>query len=283
MIALMRLLMVAAFSLASFTDATEPSTVEALIAPPRVSLGMQVSALKAARPEAFDGPEASKPNDPQQRRWPTVMEVIDLGNPSQISFWYLFANNKLVGLLKTRNLVLETPERRNIEAVSAYLSISEFLGVPSQESFLRKGDTSFVSVRADVWTDEVSKRKFYFIATTKEITTAVIAQSDFPMEQVLIRPNPGRFQLEDKATQSVEDLPRPPYQNGDAASTIRRSPTPPVPLVQNPTQAKIVTLIGTTPEAERTDDGLWFAPWVLIIVLTLGALVKSWRTAAKHK
>jgi hypothetical protein len=212
------------------TNAAESSAAEALIAPAQVRLGMSLADLKAARPKAFDGPSASKTNDPQKRKWPTMMEVIDLGQPSQVSYWYLFSSDKLIGLLRTRNLVLVPPDAGNAEASSVYDAITGLLGASRQESLLRKSDTAFATVRADVWTDDVTRRSFYYIATTKEITTAVIAQSDFPIEQVMIRPDPKRFEIEDKGTQTITDLPRKQTVGRDGAPPAPASTTPALPV-----------------------------------------------------
>lgn len=261
-------------------DAAESSAAEALIAPGKVALGMSSAALKAVRPKAFDGPQASRPNDPQQRKWPTMMEVTDLGQPSQVSFWYLFANDRLTALLRTRNLVLVPPAGRIAEASSAYDALYGLLGPPRQESLLRKGDSSFVPVRADVWTDDVARLTFYFIATTKEVTTAVVAPSDFPMEQVLIRPDPKRFEVEDKAAQTVADLPRSQPQDGDGAANIKKSPTLTLPSWPKPMQAEPLPSVNQTKAQQASNNVMWW-PWALVGAITLGFLWMSWRATSK--
>ena len=267
--------------LVATAEAAAPSTAEVLIAPGQVALGMSLAALKAVRPKAFDGPGASRPNDPQQRKWPTMMEVIDLGQPSQVSFWYLFSNDKLSGLLKTRNLVLVSPEMRNGEASDAYDSLAELLGEPRQESLLRKGDASFVPVRADVWTDDVKRLSFYFIATTKEITIAVVAPGDFPMEQVLIRPDPKRFEVEDKTAQTVVDLPRslPLGEGGEPRAS--RTLVPSIPSQSQPKQVRPTTSVNP-PKADQPKDGAQsFGLWTLGIIVALGALWMAGRAISK--
>jgi hypothetical protein len=269
--------------LVATADAAESSAAEALIAPDQVTLGMSLASLKAVRPKVFDGPEASRPNDPQQRKWPTMMEIVDLGQPSQVSFWYLFSNDKLTGLLRTRNLVLVPPERRNVQASSLYAGFARLLGVPRQESLLRKGDVSFVPVRADVWTDDATQRIFYFIATTKEITTAVVASSDFPMEQVLIRPDPKRFEIADKAAQTVADLPRSAPLGGDAAPENNKTPALSFPSLSQPKQGSPKPFVNS-PKPEQPKEDEWsLGLWVLMIAFALATLWIMWRAISKSQ
>lgn len=275
------LALLAVMLLTATANAADPSAAEALIAPGQVTLGMSVAALKAIRPKAFDGPEASRPNDPQQRKWPTMMEVIDLGKPSQVSFWYLFSNDKLSALLRTRNLVLVSPEGRNAEASAAYHAFAGLLGEPRQEALLRKGDASFVPVRADVWTDDATRLSVYFIATTKEITTAIVAPSDFPMEQVLIRPDPNRFEVEDKASQTIADLPRSQPLSKDIAPRINKTPALSVPSLPQSKQWSPKPSVNL-PKPEQPKDDEWsFGLWSLMIAIALAILWIMWRAISK--
>ena len=267
--------------LVATAEGAELSPAEVLIAPRRVALGMSLAALKEARPNAFEGPEASRPNDPQQRKWRTMMEVIDLGQPSQASFWYLFSNDKLSGLLKTRNLVLVSPASRNSEASDAYDAFAELLGEPRQETLLRKGDASFVLVRADVWTDDVKRISFYFIATTKEITTAVVSPSDFPMEQVLIRPDPERFEVEDKTAQTVVDLPRSQPLGGDGKLGPSKTLVPSISSQSHQKKARQTTSVNSQKADQPKDEVPSFGLWTLGIVIALGTLWMTWRTISK--
>jgi hypothetical protein len=272
--------LLAGILLATSADAADFSAAEALIAPGQVRLGMSIADLKAVRPKVFEGPETRRPDDVQNRMWPTLMEVIDLGKPSQASFWYLFSNDKLIGLLRTRNLVLVSSEGRNAEASAAYDAFAGLLGVPRQESLLRKGDRSFVPVRADVWTDDAARLSFYFIATTKEITTAVVTPSDFPTEQVFIRPDPKRFEIEDKKSQTVNDLPRSQAQAGESASRANESPAsiPSLPQIKQRTLTPSSDLLKVEqPKADQRSVG----QWAMGIVIVLVVVWLAWRVISK--
>ncbi len=283
MIAKVCRILFAVILLVDSADAAESSGAEALIAPEKVTIGMSLAALKAVRPKSFDGPEAYKPADTKQRKWLTMMEIIDLGQPSQISFWYLFSNDKLTGFLRTRNLVLVPPDGRVAEASSAYDSFTGLLGEPRQESLMRKGDSSFVPVQADVWTDDVTHLSFYFIATTKEITTAVVAPSDFPIEQVFIRPDPKRFKVAENTDQSVVDLPRTRQRTAVDAEKSRKEPALPFPSLPQPNQVKQTPSVNKT-KAEQTNKTYpSFELLSLVIAIALGAMWMGWRATSKSR
>jgi hypothetical protein len=263
--------------------AAESLVPEALVAPGQVTLGISLIELRVARPNAFDGPEATRPNDPQKRKWPTMMEVVDLGQPSQVSFLYLFSNDKLIGLLRTRNLVLMSPDGRIREASSAYAAFTRLLGESRQESVLRKGDSSYVPVRADVWADDVGRRSFYFIATTREITTAVVAVSDFPIEQVMIRPDPSRFDFEDKATQTVTDLPRSTVPGEGAAPIITPITKSPLPISHQRVDSRQQSSVNTPEKDQSKDDTQSFMLWTLVSTITIGVAWLALRAASKSR
>lgn len=192
------------------------------IAPSGVRLGLNVEELKATRPDVYQGPSAAMPGSPQadSKQFATYMEVQGMGQPGHVSYWYLLSKNQVVGVLKTTNLVGIDEEARGTSAQTLFRELTSLLGVSQQESILRKGGTAFVPVRSDVWKDSESGRAIYFIATDKEITVAALAQSNFPIEQVFIRPNTERFPLENPAEASIRDLDRP---NLDKSPITQRS------------------------------------------------------------
>ena len=273
--------LLAGLLLATSMEAADFSAAEALIAPGQVRLGMSIADLKSVRPKVFEGPETRRPDDVQNRMWPTLMEVIDLGKPSQASFWYLFSNDKLIGLFRTRNLVLVSPEERNAEASAAYDAFAGLLGVPRQESLLRKGEKSFVPVRADVWTDDAARLSFYFIATTKEITTAVVTPSDFPTEQVFIRPDPKRFEVEDKAAQTLADLPRSQTTGGGSAPRINGTPAFSIPSPPQPKQGMPTPSVNPPKAEQPKDDARSFGLLALVISIALVGFWIAWRAISK--
>ena len=121
-----QVLLLSRVALSVAAEAADFAAAEAFLAPSQVKLGMSTSSLKAVRPNLFDGPEAVSRAVPNNR-CPTLMEVLDLGKPSQISYWYLLADDKLVGILRTRNLVLLDDEARNEEAMAVYQNLTVLL------------------------------------------------------------------------------------------------------------------------------------------------------------
>ncbi len=215
------------------------------IAPSGVSLGLTVEVLKATRPDVYQGPSAAMPGLPRvdSKQFVSYMEVQGIGQPGHVSYWYLLAQNQVVGVLKTTRLVSISGEARDSAAQSLFRELTTLLGDSKQESILRKGGTAFVPVRSDVWKDSESGSAIHFIATDKEITVAALAQSNFPIEQVFIRPNPERFPLENPAEASIRDLERPSADKS--------------PITQRPAQAQGNPDVRSTPSTKAgTTDPL---------------------------
>jgi hypothetical protein len=178
--------------------------------PSGVYFGLNADQLKATRQKIFEGPAASIPGSPQvvSNQFTSYMEIEGLGKPRSISYWYLLSENKVVGVLKITNTIGIDDQARMKSAQQLFNELTASLGGSQKESILRKGKTAFVPVRADVWKDRKNGSEIYFIATNAEITVAALTQSDFPTEQILIRPNAERFPLEKPADASIVDIDR---------------------------------------------------------------------------
>jgi len=193
------------------------------IAPSGVQLGTFVEDLKAARTNLFEGPVATWPGVQQSKTYPIFMENQGVGAPGHLSYWYLTAQDRVVGVLKTRSLVGISRESGEEDARQMFLRLSKQLGQARQETLIRKGVIGFVPVRSDVWNDPSSGGKVYFIATDKEITVAAVEASDFPLGQIFIRPNDERFPLENESERTVHDIARPTDVVGGSSES---EPTP---------------------------------------------------------
>lgn len=188
-----------------------PSSIndaEYFIAPEKVKLGISIAELKIIRPNLIDNYVLSSHADSEKSRYIAITEAIDLGQPSAISLCYLFSEDKLIGIQKTRNFESVSLSQRNFEASASYYTLTKLLGNPQQKPVLRTGEKSFVSVSADIWTPATSNLLFYFIATNKELSVSFMTKSILPMDEILIYPDPERFEIESKDIQTVTDLPR---------------------------------------------------------------------------
>ncbi len=203
-------IVVLALSFAATVLAQDFDSAVSRIAPSGVRLGLSLEELRATRPTVFEGPSATMPGSDRTAspQFPTYMENQGIGQAGHTSYWYLLSQNKVVGILKTTSLVSIDLKAGNLAAQRLFSELSELLGTQQQESILRKGQIGFVPVRADVWKNAATGQAIYFIATDKEITVAALAQSDFPLGQVLIRPNAERFPIEAPAERTIRDLER---------------------------------------------------------------------------
>jgi len=243
------------------------------VIPQGVEIGMSSSSLKQTRPSLLDGPTAANPRgEPHQ----TFMETQGLGKPGYVSFWYLTSNNRVVGVMKTKGHAGIAESVFVNQAQRLFVDLTVTLGTPSQEKILRKADESFIPVRADVWKDPASGLMIYFVATTKEITTAVIGPSDFPLSQVFIRPDPQRFPLEQPKEVSIRDIDRaPPEQQSGLVDQVPRSneQLDAVPASGNHQESPRSNPRATNPredEQTATPKNTNYVVWVLSAVVLLG-------------
>jgi hypothetical protein len=73
---------------------------------------------------------------------------------------------------------------------------------------LRNGESGLVTVQAEIWRDDAAGCTACFIATTQEITTALVVPSHFPLNRIFMSPDPERFatEMEPENDQSVNIL-----------------------------------------------------------------------------
>jgi hypothetical protein len=259
-----------AWSFAAAVWAQDFDSAVSRIAPPGVRLGLSLDELKVTRPAVIEGPSATMPGSTRTAspQFPTYMENQGVGRPGHISYWYLLSQDKVVGILKTTNLVGVDLEAGNMTAQRMFSELAELLGRGQEESILRKGQTAFVPVRADVWKSAKSGQSIYFIATDKEITSAALAQSDFPFSQVLIRPNAERFPLEAPAERTIRDLertsPAEPERKQVAALATPTADIESKPAVKNADSSN--QSISQTPDDKPNADTEENPFWLLFVV-----------------
>jgi len=190
----------------SSANAQNYKTIVREILPQGVELGISSESIKKLRSASFDGPTAA---DAQGGQYRTFMEIEGRGAPGATIYWYLCSNDRIVGALRTKNLFGVDDAKSVDEAQRIFLEIRKELGDSTQIATIKKGTRAFISVKTDVWKDSSSGLKIYFLATTKEITVAAIAPSDFPMAQVFIEPDARRFPLESRDERKIYDIERP--------------------------------------------------------------------------
>jgi len=245
------------------------------IAPSGVRLGLDAEELKATRPDVYQGPSAAMPKPPQtdSNQFSTYMEVQGMGKPGHVSYWYLLSQNQVVGVLKTTNLIGIDDKARVVAAQSLFRELTTLLGDSQKEPILRKGGTAFVPVRSDVWKDSESGSTIYFIATDKEITVAALAQSNFPIEQVFIRPNAERFPLENPAEASIRDLDRPDAAKPPTTQHSLQAQAPPDVQSTPSTKSKIIDQLAKQPSASGAVVAQKNKEHSIPLVLVFGAIV----------
>jgi hypothetical protein len=206
------------------------------------------------------------------------MELQGMGAPGHLSYWYLCSHEKVVGVLRTRSLIGTDAGASKEAAQQTYRGLAEQLGSSGQETLLRKGATAFVPVRADVWRSKEG-RAVYYIATDHELTVAVVEPSDFPLDQVFIRPDPQRFPMEEPSQKSIADLERPVTIATSGVPALHVAPTTTtgqMPEVEPPRESTTPTpesLSASTPVPASPSKAVGNASGILLLVLASAAVI----------
>jgi len=274
---------VSSFVISCAVNAQGQDSILAQVAPAGVIFGLTEEALKSQRPNIHLGPTptiAKSGNLPNE--FSTFMEVTGLGKAGSLTYWYLLEGGRLVGVMRSKNLVGTEPQSHSNEAQELFRNFAQKLGPPNQDRMIRKGKEAFVEVRADVWENASTGEKTSFIATDNEITIGVFARSGFPLSQILIRPDAQRFPMEDDASSSIKDLVRPTIvtPKTEAATIVNQaSPAPPTdntalaPTVATGRNDEEPAKSAVTDKAKATGRGFIF---VIISGLATMACLVGW-------
>lgn len=240
--------------------------------PQGVTLGMSVSSLKEARPDAQEGPVASLPAaeaSGSRVKYPTFMEVRDFGTPASTTYWYLTDDDQIVGCLRTRHLLQVEKEQAQRIAAESFAIMARAFGRPTADVAMRKGDRGFVSVSVDRWDVPELQGAAYLIATNKEVTTALTKKSSFPLGQIFIKPNGTQTPLEPEDQRSIANLERPSFESVAATGDSRAQQRPEPPEQSGKTaQTK-----STASEEQPTEENKTYWGIVGVVAALLMALI----------
>ena len=180
------------------------AALEKMIIPENVSLGMSPEDFTASRPAALEGPTPLGGVEGAL----SFTEILNQGSSTQVAYWYFFYEGKLGGVLKTQVAGLIGAEQSQVQARETYVHLVNLLGEPRSEPVLRNGESGLVTVQAETWRDDAVGCTACFIATTQEITTALVVPSHFPLNRIFLSPDPERFatEMEPENDQSVNIL-----------------------------------------------------------------------------
>jgi hypothetical protein len=177
-------------------------------APRDFSLGMGASMLVDQKDGLFHGPSVGVKGD--KISFKTFMEIEGLGSPGHRSFYYLFEDDKLQGVIKTISLIgLVEDEAFRISALN-YKSVLDAVSGNSEKSqILRKDSEGFAKVTLEKWTIGDEMLNVFHVATNYESSVGVLyVNTNFPTEQLFISAADQRFQGQISEKGNIVDFSR---------------------------------------------------------------------------
>ncbi len=181
---------------------------EILLTPDGIVFGMPESDLTTNRNSVFPGPALISKDESNSLK--TFMEIEGMGAPGHKSFYYLFENNKLQGVIKTESLMGFDKAQAKSVVIENYKRIyARAFGKADSQSILRKGDVGFAKVTLNKWSgDEEPFLDVFHVATNKESTVGVILRdSNIPIPQLFIPANDERFRGGPVDDSTIVDVP----------------------------------------------------------------------------
>ena len=177
-------------------------------APREFYVGMAESKLLAQKDGLFPGPSVRLESSAYSFK--TFMEIDGVGSPGHRSFYYLFEDDKLQGMIQTTSLLgLVEDEAKRIAAFS-YNRVLEAVSGQSEISEIRRKDgESFSKVTLESWNINNEAITVFHVATNYESSVGVFSSdTHFPTAQLFIAAADQRFQDQIKNEATIVDTPR---------------------------------------------------------------------------
>lgn len=200
----------------------ETQLSELIQAPRAFSIGMTEKELADQNEGLFPGPPIRQEGD--DVAFKTFMEVEGMGSPGHRSFYYLFENDALQGVIQTASLLGLDQESAMRISGSNYKRVLEAVsGQPVKSEILRKDGESFANVTLEKWSLDDPSIDVFHVATNYESSVGVLASGTrFPTGQLFVSAEDSRFrgQILDDAT--IVDTSRVELQNTAGLRLDRR-------------------------------------------------------------
>lgn len=177
-------------------------------APREFSVGMAESKLSDQKDGIFSGPSVR--SEDTNFSFKTLMEIDGMGSPGHRSYYYLFEENKLQGVIQTTSLLgLDKDEATHIAAFDYKRVLKAISGQPKISEILRKDGESFSKVILEKWSVNNGEISVFHVATNYESSIGVLSSdTHFPIAQLFISAADQRFQGQIRAEATIVDTPR---------------------------------------------------------------------------
>lgn len=177
-------------------------------APREFSVGMTESMLSGQKDGLFPGPSIRIEGG--NFFFKTFMEIDGMGSPGHRSFYYLFEDNELQGVIQTTNLIgLEKDEATRIAAFNYNGILRAVSGQSKTSEILRKDGESFSKVTLERWSINDGAISVFHVATNYESSVGVLSShTHFPTDQLFVSAADQRFQGQIRDEATIVDIPR---------------------------------------------------------------------------
>jgi hypothetical protein len=251
-------------------------------APREFFVGMTESKLSAQKDGLFPGPAVR--SESSDFSFKTFMEIDGMGSPGHRSFYYLFEDDKLQGVIRTTSLLgLVENEGRRIAAFNYNRVLEAVSGQSEISEILRKDGDSFSRVTLEKWSINNEAISVFHVATNYESSVGVLSSdTHFPTAQLFIAAADQRFQdqIKDKAT--IVDTPRRELQKftnmrlGDRKRDDRElAPSNPQEKANHHEPAQSES--NTSSVQDPNDYAPPYLKWMLIACVFLGVIYVFWK------
>jgi hypothetical protein len=177
-------------------------------APREFFVGMAERTLLDQKDGLFPGPSVRLESSAYSFK--TFMEIDGMGSPGHQSFYYLFEDNKLQGVIQTTSLLgLVEDEARRIATFNYNKVLEAVSGQSEISEILRKDGESFSRVTLEKWNINNESINVFHVATNYESSVGVLSSdTHFPTAQLFIAGTDQRFQDQIKNEATIVDTPR---------------------------------------------------------------------------
>lgn len=190
------------------TAQSEIDVTKIIQAPREFSVGMTESKLASQKEGLFPGPSVSL--EGSNVSFKTFMEIDGMGSPGHRSFYYLFEDDKLQGVIQTTSLLgLDEDEAVRIASFNYKRVLEAVSGRSEASEILRKDGDSFSKVTLERWSIDNETMNVFHVATNYESSVGVLSSDTrFPTAQLFVPAEDQRFQGQIKDEATIADISR---------------------------------------------------------------------------
>lgn len=255
-----------------------------LIGSPRdLHFRMTESELANQKSGLFPGPSVLPDNGGSSFK--TFMEIDGMGSPGHRSYYYLFEDNELHGVVQTTSLLgIEKAEATRIAALNYKKVLELVTGQPDTTEILRADGGGFSRVTLETWSiDDDPGMKVFHVSTNCESTVGVLyGKTHFPTDQLFVSSDDKRFQGQIGNNGTIVDVSRAILQSSANPKDVDRNRPSGESGISNrqfgdPNPSHQSNENGAVHDGKSTNAAFSYSAWILAVIVILGILFVIWK------